>query len=67
MVSLYEADLSKDLDDFDLITQDLNKFKRPASQNEYKDYIAENLIEISCSLLFWWLSKSQRECWPKLS
>jgi len=63
----YEADLSRDLDDYDLFARDLNKFKRPASQNEYEDYIGEKPIEISGSPLSWWLSKTQRECWPKLS
>ena len=65
-ISLYEADLCWDLDDYNLFAQDLNKFKRSASQNEYKNYIAEKSIEINNSLLFWWLSKTQRECWLKL-
>ncbi len=66
-IFLYEADLCQDLDDYNLFAQDLNKFKRSASQNEYKNYIAEKLIKISNSSLFWWLSKTQRECWSKLS
>ena len=66
-IFLYEADLFQDLDDYDLFAQDLNKFKRSASQNEYEDYIEEKSIEINDSSLFWWLSKTQRECWSKLS
>ena len=66
-ISLYEADLCWNLDNYNLFAQDLNKFKRSASQNEYEDYIAEKLINISDFLLFWWLSKTQRECWSKLS
>lgn len=67
MASSYEADLSRKLDAFDLIAQDLNKFSRPTSQNEYEDYIAEKPIAIDTSPLVWWLKKSQRESWPKLS
>ena len=48
----YETDLSQDFDDYDLFAQDLNKFKRSASQNEYKNYIKEKSIEINSSLLF---------------
>ncbi len=66
-ISLYEADLCQDLDDYDLFAQDFNKFKKSANQNKYKNYIAEKLINISDFLLFWWLSKTQRECWSKLS
>ena len=66
-ISSYKADLCQDFDDYDLFAQDFNKFKRSASQNEYEDYIAEKSIDISDSSLFWWLSKTQRECWSKLS
>ena len=52
IISLYKADLSQDLNNFNLITQDLNKFKRLVSQNKYEDYITENLINISSSSLF---------------
>ena len=65
-ISSYEADLCQDLDDYDLFAQDLNKFKRPASQNEYKNYIKEKSIEINNFSFFWWFSKTQRECWSKL-
>ena len=51
-IFLYEADLCWDLDDYDLFTQDLNKFKKSASQNKYEDYITEKLIKINDSLLF---------------
>ena len=51
-ISSYEADLCQDLDNYDLFAQDLNKFKRLASQNEYENYIIKKLIEISSSLLF---------------
>ena len=63
----YEADLSWDLDDYDLFAQDFNKFKRSVSQNEYENYITKKSIEINDSSFFWWLSKTQRECWSKLS
>ena len=65
-ISSYEADLCQDLDDYDLFAQDLNKFKRSASQNEYENYIEEKSIKISDFLLFWWFSKTQRKCWSKL-
>jgi hypothetical protein len=45
------ADLSQNFDNFDLIVQNFNKFKRPASQNEYEDYITENTIKIDSSPL----------------
>jgi hypothetical protein len=67
MIPSYELDLSQNLDGFDLIAQNLNKFKRPASQNEYEDYIAENIIKISCFPLSWKLLKPQRKRWSKLS
>ena len=51
-ISSYEADLCQDLDDYNLFAQDLNKFKRSASQNEYENYIVEKLIKISSSLFF---------------
>ena len=63
----YEADLFQDFDNYDLFAQDLNKFKKSASQNEYKNYIEEKSIKISNFLLFWWLSKTQRKYWSKLS
>jgi hypothetical protein len=48
----YEADLFQDFNDYDLFAQDLNKFKKSASQNEYKNYIIEKLIKINDFLLF---------------
>jgi hypothetical protein len=61
MILLYELVLSENLDNFDLIARNLNKLKRPASQDEYKNYIAKNTIKISYFSLSWWLLKSQRE------
>ena len=51
-ISLYEADLCQDFNDYDLFAQNLNKFKRSASQNEYEDYIIKKSININDSLFF---------------
>ena len=48
----YEADLFQDFDDYDLFAQNFNKFKKSISQNEYKNYIAEKLIEINSFSFF---------------
>ena len=52
---------------YNLFVWDFNKFKKSASQNEYKNYIEEKSIEINNSSLFWWFSKTQRKYWSKLS
>ena len=57
----------QDLDDFDRIAQDLGKFTRPASQDEYEDYNAESPYEIRTTALTWWCQDQQRKRWPRLS
>jgi hypothetical protein len=68
---LYERNTSgtktQDLDDFDRIAQDLGKFARLSSQDEYKDYNAESLYEIRMTALQWWCQDQQRKRWPRLS
>ena len=65
--SSYEKNIPQDLDDFDRIAQDLGKFARPASQDEYEDYNTEIPHEISTTALTWWCQDRQRKRWPRLS
>jgi hypothetical protein len=58
---------TKELDDFDQIAQDLGKFARPASQDEYEDYNSESSYEIRTSALTWWCQDQQQKRWPRLS
>ncbi|MCJ1360767.1 MAG: hypothetical protein MMC33_010776, partial [Icmadophila ericetorum] len=51
----YEKTASQNLDDVDRIAQDLGKFARPVSQNEYEDYNTESPYEIRTTALKWWL------------
>ena len=67
IISSYERKPSQDLDDFDRIAEDLGKFARPASQDEYEDYSNGEVCEITTSALEWWCQDSQRKRWPRLS
>jgi hypothetical protein len=58
---------TQELDDFDQIAQDLDKFARPASQDEYDDYNTESPYEIRTSALTWWCQDQQQKRWPRLS
>lgn len=66
VVQSYERN-TQDLDDFDRIAQDLGKFARPASQDEYEDYNSESPYEIRTSALTWWCQDQQQKRWPRLS
>lgn len=56
------------LDAFDQIKRDLMSYTRPASQDEYEDYISLPPLDIGTqSALFWWSQEPQRTRWPKLS
>jgi hypothetical protein len=67
VIPSYEKNASQDLDDFDRIAQDLGKFARPASQDEFEDYNAESPYEIRTSALTWWCQDQQQKRWPRLS
>jgi len=58
----------KELDVFDRIGQDLGKYMRPFSQDEYRDYTDQPLYDIGkMSALVWWGQEPQRKRWPRLS
>jgi hypothetical protein len=59
----------KELDAFDEIAQTLGKYTRPASQDEYEDYISGEPYDIGnkTTALFWWSQELQRKRWPRLS
>jgi hypothetical protein len=65
--TIIRKECSQDLDDFDRIAQDLGKFARPASQDEFEDYNAESPYEIRTSALTWWCQDQQQKRWPRLS
>jgi hypothetical protein len=53
---------------FDQIAQKLGKYARPASQDEYEDYIHGEPYDIGkMPALKWWCQDSQRKRWPRLS
>lgn len=58
---------TQDVNDFDRIAQDLGKFARPASQDEYEDYDSESPYETRTSALTWWCQDQQQKRWPRLS
>ena len=64
---LYERENRQDLSKFDRAAQDLGKFRRPASQDEFEDYNSELPYEISTTALTWWCQDPQRKRWPRLS
>ena len=41
-----EREKEKELDEFDQIAEDLGKYTRPASQDEYQDYIGKEPYDI---------------------
>ena len=63
----YEEENIQDLSKFDRAAQDLGRFRRPASQDEYEDYNSELPYEISTTALIWWCQDLQRKRWPRLS
>jgi hypothetical protein len=65
--SYEKASSKEDLDPYEQLIENLNKFNRPKSQDEYENYIAENPLRIKISPLEWWCEDEQRERWPRLS
>jgi hAT family C-terminal dimerisation region len=58
----------KELDVFDQIAQKLEKYARPASQDEYQDYCNGEPYDIGKTpALKWWCQDQQRKRWPRLS
>ena len=58
----------QDLNEFNQIAQDLGKYARPASQDEYEDYSNGEPYDIGkISALEWWCQDQQRKRWPRLS
>jgi hAT family C-terminal dimerisation region len=58
----------KELDAFDQIAQNLGKYTRPASQDEYQDYTSGEPYDIGkMPALMWWCQDQQRKRWPRLS
>jgi hypothetical protein len=58
----------KELDKFDKVTQNLRKYYRPTSQDEYQDYISGEPYDIGkMSALMWWCQDQQKKRWPRLS
>jgi hAT family protein len=56
---------ARDQDDYDQIAQDLRKYTRPASQDEYEDYSNGEPYDIGkISALEWWCQDQQRKRWP---
>ena len=63
-----KPDEEKELGTFDQIAQDLGKYMRPSSQDEYQDYINQAPFNIGkMSALVWWGQEPQRKRWPRLS
>jgi hypothetical protein len=58
----------QELDEFDQIAQKLGNYTRPASQDEYQDYIHGEPYDIrKMPALKWWCQDIQRKRWPRLS
>jgi hypothetical protein len=63
-----EPQEEKELDAFDRIAQDLGKYIRPGSEDEYQDYINQAPYDIGkLTALAWWSQEPQRKRWPRLS
>jgi len=63
-----EKEKEKELDVFDRIAQDLGKYARPTSQDEFQDYCNKNPYDIGkMTALEWWCQDQQRTRWPRLS
>ena len=60
--------LAHELNEFDLMTKDLEVVSKSTSeQDEYEMYISQKPIQINDSALDWWLHDEQQQCWPQLS
>jgi hypothetical protein len=63
-----EKGKEKPLDRYDQIAQDLNKYTRPTSNDEFQDYCAMEPYDIGkTTALDWWCHDQQMKRWPKLS
>jgi hypothetical protein len=63
-----EKGKEKQLDRYDQIAQDLNKYTRPTSHDEFRDYCAIEPYDIGkTTALDWWCQDQQMLRWPKLS
>jgi hypothetical protein len=63
-----EKGKEKQLDRYDQIAQDLNKYTRPPSCDEFGDYCAIEPHDIGkITALEWWSQDQQITRWPKLS
>ena len=57
-----------DFDPFEEIAQELDEYTRPASQDEYEDFISGQPEDIgNMPALMWWCEEKQRKRWPRLS
>lgn len=54
-------------DPFTMFEAQLRSKIRPKSQDEYDDYIKDTSYNATMTPLQWWLEKSQRKRWPRLS
>jgi hypothetical protein len=58
----------RELTVFDQIAQDLRKYSRPASQDEFQEYCNGDPYDIGeITALDWWAQEQQRKRWPRLS
>jgi hypothetical protein len=63
-----EKGKEKQLDKYDQIAQDLNKYTRPTSHDEFWDYCAIEPYDIGkITALDWWCQEQQMLRWLKLS
>lgn len=64
----FEKEKEKELEVFDQIAQDLGKYTRPTSSDEFQDYCNKEPYDIGrMTALEWWCQDQQRKCWPRLS
>jgi len=67
-VSGPENGMENELDVYDQIAEDLRKYTRPSSQDEFEDYIGKEPCAIGKTTpLEWWCLDDQRKRWPRLS
>jgi hypothetical protein len=63
-----QPEKEKELDVFDQLGQDLNRYLRPSSRDEYQDYINQLPYDIGeMTALQWWGLEPQRTRYPRLS
>jgi hAT family protein len=63
-----EKGKEKELTVFDQLREDLWKYTRPASQDEFQDYYTKDPYDIGkMTALEWWCQDHQRTRWPRLS